>query len=377
MTMEGSQTQVEYIALEVFKHDKPVTYHSLSRALNIHVNEAKQVLNEFYRKNEGKLIASWIITGYKNDKLTVQLVSNEGLSETMDLFAKINTIHIYCIYLNTSKLSNFDISLHELNYPSKLSDMDSYYKHGMIQGPEIIKIEPPLQQSTPLNKSPKMVSSVTPTAEKLAKQVKSSGLTSGYVSRKNQKKPDPIVPSKRSSLPANSGYVYKSRKLQVNHPKERVIISNSNEDEVMDDIDVQKKSQNTTDLEKLFESDFSDEEPREREQDEKVNVQEQEQEKNRLESVDIEMEDVEESTESKSGSIPDAFEEREPEQEPEQEPEEVVQTIDEDGYIITARKKTTAKPQPRKPTKQRPTLTPNKKDGKKKQASLMSFFGQK
>jgi DNA polymerase delta subunit 3 len=372
--MEGSQTQVEYIALEVFKHDKPVTYHSLSRALNIHVNEAKQVLNEFYRKNEGKLIASWIITGYKNDKLTVQLVSNEGLSETMEIFAKINTIHIYCIYLNTSKLSNFDISLHELNYPSKLSDMDSYYKHGMIKGPEIIKIEPPLPQSTPLNKSPKKVSSVTPTAgEKLAKQVKSSGLTSGYVSRKNQKKADPIVPSKRLSLPANSGYVYKSRKLQVNQPKERVIISNSNEDEVMDEVDVQKKSENTTDLEKLFESDFSDEEPRERELDEKDNVQEQEQENNRLESVDIEMEDVEESTESKSGSIPDTIEEKEPEQEP----EEVVQTIDEDGYIITARKKTTAKPQPRKPTKQRPTLIPNKKDGKKKQASLMSFFGQK
>lgn len=359
MTMDASETQVEYIALEVFMHDKPVTYHTLSRALSIHVNVAKQVLSEFYAKNNAKLVASWIITGIKNDKLTIQLVSNDDLPETVKLFLKIHTVHIYCVYLNKLNLSKYDLALHELNYPLKLSDLETYYKNGMIKGPKVTLVEQPLQQSTPYRSPKKVTSAAASTAEKPARQIKSSGLTSGYVSRKNQKKQEPVIPTKRST--PTTGYVYKSRKVQDNQPKERVIISHS-DDEVMEDVDSQKKS-NTTDLEKLFESDFSDDE-----KDDKPAKQET--------PGDVEMVDVEESIQDSLPEEPVSLPESLPD--PIEEPEETVQTVDEDGYITTARKKTTAKPEPRKATKPRPTLTPaNKKDGKKKQASLMSFFGQK
>lgn len=362
--MEASETQVRFIAEEIFRSEKPVTYHTLSRGLNLHVNAAKHILTEFYKNNETSLAASWIITGIKNDKLRIKLVGNEDLAESIKLFSKVNTVHIYCVYLNKLNLSTFDISLHELNFPLKTSEIENSYNNGMIKGPEIVKVVHELVRAPIPNKSPQKQRQNQ--QESKPKTIKSASLSSGYVSRKSEKKAEPVT-TKLPTATSNSGYVYKSRKVQEKQPKERVIISN--EDEVMEDVQTtkanqEKKSQTISELEKMFDSDFSDDDNDKTEKGDKEET-----------PIDIDMEDVENQPQEPTVEpVPEpepVIEQAEPTPEP-----ETVQTVDEDGYITTARKKVAPRPEVKRTIKQRPTLTP-KKDGKKKQASLMNFFGKK
>jgi len=270
--------------------------------------------------------------------------------------------------LNKFEISHQDLALQEQKCSVNFADAEKYYRNGMLKGPPVEPVDVPMFQSTPEPKqvdkpktAPKTAPTSSSTSASHAKPVKSAGLTSRYVSRKSEKKDaSKEIPSKRNP-PKPSGYVYKSRKLQNAQPKERVIMSHDDDDHAMEDVEVAKKLDNTAELEKLFESDFSDYEE-DNSQPKAEEPQEIAVEEKSAEPVpqdeDIEMEEAQ-------------LEEPQPEE------PQTVQTIDDDGYITTARKKTVAKPEVRKAT--RPTSKPKTapSDGKKKQTSLMNFFQKK
>jgi DNA polymerase delta subunit 3 len=377
MTMETSQALVDYIAQEVFKNEKPVTYRTLSRGLGIHIDVAKQILNEFYTNNESKLHGTSIVTGIKSGKQTVQLIKNDTLVEEKQKYSEVANVHIYSINVNKFELTHQDLALQEQKVTVNFADAEKYYKNGMLKGPPVETVDVPVFQSTPEPKTIDKGKTTSQTAPKSSvsntshtKPVKSAGLTSRYVSRKSeQKDSSKEIPSKRSSTKP-SGYVYKSRKLQSSQPKERVIISHDDDDQVMEDVEVANKLVNTAELEKLFDSDFSDFEvdnsqPKAEGKHEKPGeiAQEERGAQPVHQDEDIEMEEPQ----------PEELQPKEPQPE---EPQ-TVQTIDDDGYITTARKKTVTKPEARKAT--RPTLKAKTapSDGKKKQTSLMNFFQKK
>ncbi|KAK6454115.1 DNA polymerase subunit Cdc27 [Scheffersomyces xylosifermentans] len=398
MTMSASQREVEYLATQIIKEEKPVTLQSFSRELDVHVHHSKEVLLEYYQKNKDKVTASFIITGKSSKGIVVKLSHSESdLEQDLANFTEIHTIHVYCLHLKKISLTNSELAFEELKHPVDASRREEYFKNGLIKGPVVkaVKLQPGAQpiakRDAPARTSTK---AATPPVE--AKPVKSAGLTSSYVSRKqnndkgtgkvntlsnytSRKGEAKTIPTKRASEESSTGYQYKSRKQDAKQPKERIIVSNSNdieEDFEMEDEDsvpAKPIKSNSTDLEKLFDDDnFSDIDVDEKEKtEEPATVIEEQSTKETKESEDVSSKAI---SEEPVQTITETASE-----EPE---EETIQEIDEDGYITTI-KKSNAPPKPSRPAaRAKPAaetkVAPKKKtDGKKKQSSLMNFFPKK
>lgn len=422
--MDASSDEVDYLTSQILSSKEPVTYHSLSRELNIHSDYAKRILYDFYKSNKDKLTASFIITGKdKQGKTLIKLSENENLlANDMSAYSKINTIHVYCVVIKGSPITSFDISALELKYPIDHESIDQYVKNGLIEGPKLSKVKN-IGKPAPIAikaDSPNTMKAESSTPSSSAKPTKSATLTSGYVSRKASNNPSPasstksdhssslyhyvsrktpVAETKKSTKrpkPESSGYVYQSRKAQKQEPKERVVISNVDDDNDDDDNKIEKYAQppskfTTSELENLFIDDFSDDDAandtvQDHPEAEPIIIEEAETEDVKGEIPVVETTpSVDEPKEKSPFDVTTRLQsstKATPEAEPEVEVAPRETTIDEDGYITSYRaKKPETKLESRTPIKKSTPLGDTKKqksDNKnKKQASLMSFFKSK
>lgn len=377
MTMDASSEQVEYLSSTLLKHNTPVTYHTLARELKIHQNNAKNVLHEFYAANGDKILASFIITGKSESGTLIKLCKDESsLGLDVKLFEDIHSIHVYSLQTKESHMGNENIVLEELKYKVDHMNNDEYYNLGMIRGPGLVVVDAKLVPAKAPNTTVKSdAAPADSTNETSTKTPKSAGLTSGYVSRKanndnrssDRSKTDSITdytsrkseaankPSKRSLTAPTSGYQYKSRKLEKQQPKERVVISNDGEhDHVEEELPEKRENKkNLSDLNNLFIDDFSDESDKEANNDEKeepVIINENEPESK---------EPISKETESKA---PEVTSKKTPTPTPRTEIKTEPDAVDDDGYLTSFKSNNPVK---------------NKHDKKKTQSSLMNFFKPK
>ncbi|CAK9438484.1 uncharacterized protein LODBEIA_P27080 [Lodderomyces beijingensis] len=421
--MEAPAEEIEYLANEVITNSKSISYRAFSRSLSIPLVRAKTTLYEFYRKNKDTLSASFVICGVdQNGTKCVKYCQDEYMIDhSMRQFSEISTVHVYGVQKKDLMFTLNDIALEELKIRSHLSKIAEYEKNGIIIGPKIseaavhdIPVSSPIKTSTPVSRS----SGRDKTQDSKTSPKRNAGLSSSYVSRKQQNQPaakkgggglsytsrktESVTPLKRSNTepakPAGS-YQYKSRKAEKTQPKERIIVGSHNDAmdvaEGDEDLQADTRPPPTSNLDEMFDDDddgefeFSDdtkdeggndndsdnEEKQEsgaeshsaKEEEEEVKGEEQEQEQeDEQEEAQLFVEDPDEK---EAGG--------------EQAEEEVVEEVDDEGYTVTKRKpRPVTRPNAAKRkavNKVAPAKVANKSnDGKKKtQSSLMSFFGKK
>ena len=420
MTMDISKEHVEYLASALESH--VVTYHTAARDLGIHVAKSKTMLLSYYLANKSRVTASFIATGTRKNGLVVRLFETEtDLTENCALtFDTVHTVHVYCLLLIENSFLTAEIALEERKHQTDVSKLASYHALGLIKGPELKKGQlaarnpvsgsassPSIKEPARAYKSTDEKSGTAAEASektekpKLAyqsrKQQPTNSLLSNYVSRKGERntKANALPASKRPLLETPL-FEYKSRKLEKLQPKERVVLSSVNvedepADEPMDEAPAAKPAKpaiTESELNNLFlDDDFTDDDAKngdgadDMEVDQPIVVEHAEDEND--DNIDSETQsmptqtpllpkdDVWKSMLSNSPAPTPAAPEKKPESET---------TVDEDGYF-TLYKKPDPKPEPsKKPARQpvkpaaRAAKPTKKNDGKKKQASVMSFF---
>ncbi|OBA22171.1 hypothetical protein METBIDRAFT_39424 [Metschnikowia bicuspidata var. bicuspidata NRRL YB-4993] len=394
--MDIAKEHVEYISSALKSH--VVTYHTAARDLGIHVSKSKAMLLNYYQANKTRVAASFVATGTRLGNLAVRVFESEAdLTENCDsFFDSVNTVHVYSLLANTNSFTLVAIAMEERIHCTNLEALDTYWDLGLIQGPTLERClkaraapstipkshataqlrptesEETKSQSTPTDETekpkPKLV-------YQSRKQQPKSSLLSSYVSRKSEKNSTTgkALGAPKRALLDRPLYEYKSRKLEQLQPKERVVVSTEGDenevaDELMEDAPpLTKPTVTESELHKMFLDDFTDDEKvdgaLEMEVDQPIVVENTENEQS-----DAPMEEPAEpeipqalllpkndiwKSMSSASPVPDSSTAKPASPAPET-------TVDDDGYF-TLYKQSEPKPAP-------------KTDGKKKQASVMSFF---
>lgn len=383
--MDIAQNEVEYLANTLQTH--VVTYHIAARALNIHVTKSKEILLAYYNANKSRLTASFVATGTVAEKKVVKMFHSEAELNTdlQNSFDKLSTVHIYCVSSQEHSFSGPQIALEELSHVVDVTNVEKYHELGLTKGPALkfaessrsVQPRPGPRPQKEVKEAPKEAPKTTaqkPVAYQSRKEKTKPSLLSHYVSRKNEK-----TAKREEESSEKPAYQYKSRKVEKTQPKERVISSMDHEDEEMEPHpkpETAKSDVNNLFLDDL--SDFSDEEMAsgeteivpDVEKDEPIVVRE-EPEEERVLVPQVPEDSIFRSMASGSSALSKP---------PTPAPEHST-TIDEEGYITTFRPKTEAKAKPGTEKEKREPATagvkPKKTDGRKKQASVMSFFGKR
>lgn len=400
MTMDFTEREIEIISQRLEAH--PVTYHTLVRELGLSVTRSKKLLTKYYQSNKSTVGASFIATGECLGNFLVHSFNSESaLEENLALtFDVVLSVHIYEIHLKRTTFTQVEIALEELRHPTDLNRVSEFHNLGLIKGPKLAKFhehakdetDRTVTKSSPikprLNKADEATSD---TAKKPAlvyrssKPAAKSSLISQYVSRKGE---DSNSTKKRASTEKKPAYQYKSRKLEQSEPKERVVVSAVVDE---DDEDARKVSPmvstSHSNLQNLFlDDEFTDDE------DVTKSKEIQLEEDSQPIAVGIETPSAEESQKIDAPKIPEGSilrtvatisDETGSKLQQVQKPISQKTTIDEDGYFTLYKKadvepkKPVSKtiPQLAKPPSSKPSTA--KVDAKKKQTSLMSFFGKR
>lgn len=406
MTMDISENEVEYLNSTLQTH--VVTYRTAARDLNMHVSKSKQMLYDYYNLNKSTVTASFIVTGTRLGTTIVQMFQNEDdFALQRDQFDDIRTVHVYCLTLVKNHPLTSEIAMEDLRHPVDLGDLDRYYALGLTKGTDLAHVEQvdkkSLEKKSQLkekNKVPQKTTAIASTTGPVEskpkpkleytsrkEKAKTPSLISNYVSRKGESKAS--VPAKReaalleesSKSASKPAYQYKSRKMEQSQPKERVVISSM----VDDDMDVDSVSESvpqptnppvSTNLSNLFLDDLSDfsDDTKDDAEEEPIVVENTEEEapqpSEAAQAAQVPEDSIFRKMVNSASQTP-----RSPTPPP-------VTTVDEDGYITTYRSKEKEPKEPKE--KKAPVRAPiarsnteKKGDGKKKQASLMSFFGKR
>lgn len=384
MTMGIPQSQVEYLAQTL--QTRPVTYHTAARDLKIHVSKSKEMLFEYYNVNKDRLNASFLVTGTRQGNTVVHVFQNETeyASQTAD-FDEIRSVHVYCLSEAKNVFLASEIALEELQHKVDIGSLAQYYDCGLTKGTDVsagAQIRRGGSESRNAPEHTKKVDVKTELKPKIEEEHKSQteqprrkleyqsrkekatpSILSNYVSRKTESK----VPEKRTA-PAKPAFQYKSRKVEQNQPKERVVMS-------MEDEPEHEEPQPVSTMENLFLDDLSDFSDTVDDIEEPI-------------VVETKAEETEKSEEAKQSPAPQVPEDsifrtmtsNTPAQRTPTPPPQT--TVDDDGYITTYRAKDPVKEPVKEPVRKaqervnKPKKNDKKNDGKKKQASLMSFFGK-
>lgn len=384
--MDISKDDVEYLSSALESH--VVTYHTAARDLNIHVSKAKQMLLDYYNLNKERVTASYVVTGTRLGNTVVRVFQNETeFNSQAALLDSIRTVHVYCLALNN--IVHSEVALEELRHPVDLADLPRYYALGLTKGTELDKVEvrgkpaPPKQQSEkqkpqtekPQTEAPKP----EPKLEYRSRKEKPKQPTpiSNYVSRKGESKL--TVPAKRAS-DSKPAYQYKSRKAEQSQPKERVVISSMEEEEPPAEIAAETApAAAKSDLNNLFLDDLSDFSDDTKDDAEEPIVVENK-------DHDAVAGTANDKSASVAPQVPEdlilrslASSKKSASPTPQKSPTPPSQTsVDDDGYITTYRAKDPAPKKALAPPRDAVEVAKAKKtDGKKKQASLMSFFDKR
>ncbi|KAH0535855.1 DNA polymerase delta subunit 3-like [Cotesia glomerata] len=98
--MELMNIYLEALAGYINDEDKLVTYKWLSKKLEIHVNVAKQVLEEYWNKNKSsdELVATIMIIGYTKDGgMRVEVIKESDFVAAADKYDRIISQHLYSL----------------------------------------------------------------------------------------------------------------------------------------------------------------------------------------------------------------------------------------------------------------------------------------
>lgn len=403
--MEFSEKEVEYIYSHL--ESLPVTYHTASRDLGLSVGRSKRLLAQIYQSKKSSLHACFIATGRRQDKLVVHRFEGESdLESTVNLVLdEVFAVHIYSLRLERTVETSVEVALEELRHPILLSEVDKFHKLGLIMGPEIVQsvasplLPTPQAETNPSKHHTGLPSGTSKDDKRIDDNSKSdlvyrsnkpaakTSLLSNYISRKGEGR---STSNKRPTPEQNLAYQYKSRKIERSEPKERVVISNVLEEDENDDLekhypDKQQLLSTSSELNNLFlDDDFTEDEsdskslkPPAQGESQSITLDEDgEAESKQLQNLTnssapenfSQEEAISLSTEKPTGITEES-----------QPPKETI--VDEDGYF-TLYKKVEPESKTSAPTKvanpaAKASKSTHKGDGKKRQASLMSFFGQR
>ncbi|KAJ2718863.1 CDC27 protein [Coemansia sp. Benny D115] len=101
----SSAQAADMLVFQVIQESQVVTYRKLGRELQVDLNTAKQLMQEFYEANKAKCHATFLIVTSRNSKetssivaseLSIRLVSDTKLSEPLEDFEEVDR-HIYAL----------------------------------------------------------------------------------------------------------------------------------------------------------------------------------------------------------------------------------------------------------------------------------------
>lgn len=420
-----------YLAEQVLSEDKIVTYRTLSRALKVHVNIAKQMLYEFHTlqngKRSGSVHATYMLYGIRKTGQTnghsqqdgdVEMMSSPPVDSTMDggpvttlsIVAEENLKDVLAQYESVSSIHIYSLGTHPVKDLHLLADVsrpiidlsaeDSTNRQqslGPIRNPYVRRRErqgAAPRPNMPVSKAPD--AKPAPSKQVQAAQVKAKE-EAAPEQKPGSKESTPVPSGSKKPLPAlkrgASGGIMQSfakaaskpKKASAPQPTAASAAENSPMQELSDD------GEDDTVVEPKIEDDTA-QETRKNRQEALKRMMEEESEEDEPEKEDTPMEEPEEE-------IP----EPEPVKEEKPEPAEVISSasngrrrgkrrvmkkktvMDDQGYLVTvqetgwesfsedepappaAKKKPEAGSQPAKP----------KKPAAKGQGNIMSFFSKK
>ncbi|KAI4726943.1 hypothetical protein E4T49_05241 [Aureobasidium sp. EXF-10728] len=216
---------VEYLSANVLNDgqtaSRAVSYRTLSRALRVHTNLAKQMLYDFHRtqnkKQPNSLHVTYLVTGTQtlsppgaeDDEdpgryraTSLLLVDEDNLDSAKSAFDDVSSIHVYSI--QSTKINDLQV-LTDCNRAimaaSTNEDLLDTYKHcGLIQNPQVKRRSmrnqqhhPQAQNSAPSNLDTKPAKSLFSSTKPATKDVSKSTTTSA------KSTPDSSQPSTQAS----------------------------------------------------------------------------------------------------------------------------------------------------------------------------------
>ncbi|CAG8128988.1 unnamed protein product [Penicillium olsonii] len=426
-----------FLAENVLNEHRPVTYRSLSRALKVHANRAKQILFEFHRNENAKkpatVHATYVISGIQKtpepapangngsdeDKMmgsspylpssmpdqdeasdavvttSIVLVREEDLEDAKATFQSISAIHVYSLEPSTLPDLNVLIDANRESARTHAQDdpLECGKQWGMIQNRNVKRRTGPRPPPAPVAKPPaaKPKSSAESTVPAKRPLQKEAAPVKAEASKPDEAKSQPSAPVPQASskasgkaAPSKKGSLFSSFAKAKPKTKAPAAPEPAAQDVVLDDASEEE-------AEELFP-----------ESTEKAAAANRESRKEREERLKKMMDDDEADDEE----MPDADEEPQRELTPVEAPppikpaelkEEVTvqggrrrgkrqvmkkTTVkDEEGFLVTREEPTWEtfsedEPAPKKPAVNVPKSKPGKAQGQG-QGNIMSFFGKK
>jgi len=214
--IKSDQMYMEDLDGWILEENKVVTYKYLSRALDVHVNTAKQMLWSYKESKQGacKGVVYFVsgLTKGSEDKVAetrVSLVKEEKLKETLDSLDKVFSQHVYSIQLSETVSAS---ALYAVDLEVFKEDPMGCCKHVAIKNPLAVpraaaappKIAPGVQMVKEVKKEVKKAGALEGA---FAKTKKSSDepVKSNSVSSVKELKPKVVNSPEKKSLSVNSG----------------------------------------------------------------------------------------------------------------------------------------------------------------------------
>ncbi|KAH0290128.1 hypothetical protein M436DRAFT_50370 [Aureobasidium namibiae CBS 147.97] len=221
---------IEYLSANVLNDGQTasqVSYRTLSRALRVHANRAKQMLYDFHttqiKKKPDSLHATYLITGFQSvsppqpeDAVPDQsspahqepasyratsllLVDQDNLDAAKSTFDQLVSIHVYS--LQPTRINDLHV-LTECNRAIMATALGedllaTYKQYGVIQNPQVkrrpMRAQPPAQTSTTSKSEAQPAKSIFPSTKTAAKPLSKTTTTSSKTT------PDSSQPSTQTS----------------------------------------------------------------------------------------------------------------------------------------------------------------------------------
>ncbi|KAJ4323197.1 CDC27 protein [Fusarium piperis] len=229
----------KFLADRLLSEERPITYRVLSRALDVHVNTAKEMLYDFHKyqnaSHANSIHATYLVYGTRSSdnkesdgdvEMSSSAPENESFSETVpvttltlareeelkDILADYNqvtSIHVYSLAPHPQRDLRLlsDISAQVSEYPKGEDASAASKKYGIISNPQARKRDRKghTQAAPPANSQAIKRESASSKPAPAAK-VKDESLTAKTEAAETKPaKKEPSAPSSKESTPAPSG----------------------------------------------------------------------------------------------------------------------------------------------------------------------------
>ncbi|KAK0388762.1 hypothetical protein NLU13_5005 [Sarocladium strictum] len=429
----------KFLADRLLSDEQPITYRLLSRALDVHVNTAKEMLYDFLQYQNGvkenSIHATYLLYGQKKTQETqtdgdvdmgssqpehddatedvvtdtLTLVAEESLKAILDEYEKITSINVYSLAPHPQKDLSLlsDLSRSVAEYATKEDPIEAARKYGSITNPKVRRRD---RSGKPKLAAPSTSSKPVKTEAPSAKTAKAEPTPAAKSTQATKIKQEAAESSSKDSTPTSSankpsapslkrgssGGIMQSFAKAANKPKTAPKKKPEEDTAMSDDGEADEADLPATKKKTKEEAESLRKAKKERE----------EQLKKMMEEDDEEEEDDDEKEDEEMEDAPEPEPEPAPVEEKKPEPAEVVASsgdgrrrgkrrvtkkkriLDDQGYMVTINEEgwesfsEEDKPPPAK--KQTPNPTPassgakaKKTAGKTGQGNIMSFFGKK